>query len=116
MFPIAAAPRGVTAVLGDQIPLASVDLTVGPRAHQGRHSHRARRHQRSAAPRLAPEIPTIAEGGVPGFDGSPGFIGLFAPAGTPPAVIRQLSQEIAAIVARPDVQAKIAAALGRAGL
>ena len=45
---------------------------------------------------------------MPGFDGAPGFIGMVAPLGTPPAVIRQLSSEIAAIVARPDVQAKIA--------
>ena len=58
--------------------------------------------------KLAPEIPTLAEGGVPGFNGAPGFIGMVAPLGTPPAVIRQLSSEIAAIVARPDVQAKIA--------
>ena len=35
----------------------------------------------------APDIPTIAEGGVAGYDGSQGFIGLFAPAGTPPAVV-----------------------------
>jgi len=56
----------------------------------------------------APEIPTLAEGGVPGFSGAPGFIGMVAPLGTPPAVIRHLSSEIAAIVARPDVQAKIA--------
>ncbi|MEA2915025.1 MAG: hypothetical protein QOJ15_7106 [Bradyrhizobium sp.] len=96
----------VTAVLGDQIPMASVDLTsayehtkAGTLTALGVTSaHRAK---------IAPEIPTVAEGGVPGFDGSAGYIGLFAPAGTPPDKIKQLSRDVAAIIARPDVQDRI---------
>jgi tripartite-type tricarboxylate transporter receptor subunit TctC len=41
----------------------------------------------------APEIPTIAESGVPGFARASGFIGLFAPAGTPTPIVKKLLQE-----------------------
>jgi tripartite-type tricarboxylate transporter receptor subunit TctC len=60
--------------------------------------------KRSAA---APEIPTIAEEGVPGFGRSGGFIGLFAPAGTPPAVVKKISAEVAEILKTPAVQANV---------
>jgi tripartite-type tricarboxylate transporter receptor subunit TctC len=53
----------------------------------------------------APEIPTIAESGVPGFGRASGFIGLFAPAGTPAPIIKKLSREVAAILATPNAQA-----------
>ena len=94
------------AVIGDQIPLASVDLTSGhPHIKAGTlHALGVTSIKRAKS---APDIPTIAEGGVPGFDGSSGYIGIFAPPGTPAPRIRQLSKEIAAIVAKPEVQAKI---------
>ena len=53
---------------------------------------------------VTPEIPTIAEGGVPGFGRASGFIGLFAPAGTPAPVVKKLSREVAAILATPGAQ------------
>jgi tripartite-type tricarboxylate transporter receptor subunit TctC len=56
--------------------------------------------QRSAA---LPDVPTLAEAGVPGYD-VPVIIGLAAPAGTPKPVIDRLSTEINAILKRPDVQ------------
>jgi tripartite-type tricarboxylate transporter receptor subunit TctC len=94
------------AVIGDQVPLASVDLTSGhPHIKAGTLTALGVTSAQRA--KTAPEIPTIAEGGVPGFDGSAGFIGIFAPLGTPEGKIKQLSGEIAAIVAKPQVQAKI---------
>ena len=50
----------------------------------------------------APEIPTIAESGVPGYEVSAWF-GLFAPAGTPRPVVEVLQQSVAAILKQPDV-------------
>jgi tripartite-type tricarboxylate transporter receptor subunit TctC len=50
----------------------------------------------------APDVPTIAEMGVAGYDFAP-EIGLLAPAGTPPAVIARLSAEVAKAVRAPDV-------------
>jgi len=97
----------VTDVLGGQIPMASVDLTsahehikAGTLTALGVTSaHRAK---------MAPDIPTIAEAGVPGFNGSASIIGLLAPAATPPAKIREVSQALSVIMAKPDVQAKVA--------
>jgi tripartite-type tricarboxylate transporter receptor subunit TctC len=50
----------------------------------------------------APEVPTIAELGVPGFNFAP-EIGLLAPAGTPRAIVSRLSAEVARAVKTPDV-------------
>ena len=51
---------------------------------------------------LAPEIPTIAESGAPGYDFAP-EIGLLAPASTPPAIVARLSAEVAKAVKSPDI-------------
>lgn len=56
---------------------------------------------------LAPEIPTIAEAGVPGYEAI-GWTGLLAPAGTPPAVISRLNAEINRAIKQPDVAARLA--------
>ena len=50
-----------------------------------------------------PEVPTVAESGVAGFDASSWF-GLVAPAGTPATVLAKLVGEIDAILKLPDVQ------------
>jgi len=57
----------------------------------------------------APEIPTIAEQGLPGFDAVSWFA-LFAPAGTPRAFIDRLQGEVKKILASPDVAVKLAEA------
>ena len=57
---------------------------------------------------IAPEIPTIAESGLPGYEMSSWF-GLLAPAGTPPAVVNRLQQEIAKIFKQPEVREKLSA-------
>jgi tripartite-type tricarboxylate transporter receptor subunit TctC len=50
-----------------------------------------------------PEIPTIAESGVPGYDHGP-WNGFLAPARTPTAIIARLNQETAQILHQPDVK------------
>lgn len=49
-----------------------------------------------------PEVPTVAELGVPGYDFQP-EIGVLAPAGTPPEIVARLSAEIAKAVKHPEV-------------
>jgi tripartite-type tricarboxylate transporter receptor subunit TctC len=62
----------------------------------------------STSKRLAslPEVPTIAESGVPGYEVTTWY-GLFAPAGTPPAVVRKIFAETARIVRLPDVKERL---------
>ena len=51
----------------------------------------------------APEIPTVAESGVPGYDAETWF-GIAAPAGTPEAVVNRLAQELSRIVNGKEVR------------
>lgn len=51
----------------------------------------------------APEIPTMAEAGVPGYESSAWF-GLLAPAGTPQPVVDLLQRQIASILATPELK------------
>ena len=53
-----------------------------------------------------PDLPTIAEAGVPGYEAGAWF-GLLAPAGTPKAVVAQLSAESARILKLPDMSKRI---------
>jgi tripartite-type tricarboxylate transporter receptor subunit TctC len=50
-----------------------------------------------------PEVPTLAESGVPGFDAS-SWNGISVPVGTPPAIVSRLSKEIDAAISSPEVQ------------
>lgn len=55
---------------------------------------------------IAPEVPTLAESGYPGFDTSNWF-GLLAPAAVPKAIIDKLNVEIVRILKLPDVAERI---------
>jgi len=52
---------------------------------------------------VLPEVPTVAESGLPAYQSS-GWFGLLAPAGTPTALIARLNQAVVAAVASPDVK------------
>jgi tripartite-type tricarboxylate transporter receptor subunit TctC len=53
-----------------------------------------------------PNLPTLAESGLPGYEvGS--WYGLLAPAGTPPAVVEKISKLVAQLVRRPDIKQKL---------
>jgi tripartite-type tricarboxylate transporter receptor subunit TctC len=57
---------------------------------------------------LMPDLPTIAEAaGLPGFDVS-AWMGVFAPAGTPPAVVAQLNGALQKLLAAPDIRERFA--------
>ena len=57
---------------------------------------------------LAPDIPTVAESGVPGFEGIT-WLGLAAPAKTPEPVVARLAAELKAVLADKETIAKLAA-------
>jgi tripartite-type tricarboxylate transporter receptor subunit TctC len=56
---------------------------------------------------LMPEVPTAAEAGVPGVV-AVGWNGIFAPAGTPPAIVQRVHADANAVLAEPAVQARLA--------
>lgn len=60
--------------------------------------------QRSA---ILPNIPTVAESGVPGFEAVSWF-GLYAPAGTPAAIVNKINADVNKVLLMPDVKEKFA--------
>ena len=58
---------------------------------------------------LAPNMPTLAESGVPGYDAA-GWFAILAPAGTPAAVVARLNAEITHVLGQPDLREQFATA------
>ncbi len=52
---------------------------------------------------VLPNVPTMAEAGVPGYEAVI-WLGVMAPKGTPPEIVRRLNAEITTIVGRPEVR------------
>jgi tripartite-type tricarboxylate transporter receptor subunit TctC len=52
---------------------------------------------------VLPNVPTMAEAGVPGYE-TVIWLGVMAPKGTPPEIVRRLNTEITTIIGRPDVR------------
>ncbi len=79
-------------VLGNQVPLAVVDL---PSALQHIRAGKLIAYAVTSPQRLPqlPDVPTASEAGLTGYD-STGWFGVVAPAGTPPAIVARLNAEI----------------------
>jgi tripartite-type tricarboxylate transporter receptor subunit TctC len=55
---------------------------------------------------LLPNVPTIAESGLPGYEVN-AWVGILAPAGTPADIVQLLNREVQAILKQPDVQKRL---------
>jgi len=98
----------VSDLLGGQIPLGILDLaTTKPLIASGKL--KAIGIASATRSPTAPEIPTLAETGVPGYDVKSWF-GILAPAGTPPDVVRRLNEAIVAELGVPAIRDKMLAA------
>jgi tripartite-type tricarboxylate transporter receptor subunit TctC len=93
-------------VMGNQVPLM-FDTTVvaAPFIESGRVRALAVTSSKRA-PSL-PNVPTMAEAGVAGYE-VVAWQGIFAPAGTPPTIVQRLYTEISGILKQPDVQERLA--------
>lgn len=93
----------MTALLGGELPIAFDNFSSAwPFAREGKLRILGVTSLKRSE--TAPDIPTVAET-VPGFE-SLSWHGLFAPAGTPPAVLERLHKEAVAALAQPSVQAR----------
>lgn len=98
----------VNDIIGGQIPLGVLDLaTTKPMIAAGRL--KAIGVTSAARSLTAPEIPTLAETGVPGYDVKSWF-GILARAGTPPDVVRRLNEAIVAELGVTSIRDKMLAA------
>ena len=96
-----AAPAATAILSGEIIFMFENIVTVLPLARAGKL--RALGVTTATRSSAAPEIPTIAEAGVPGYDANAWF-GFFAPAGTPDTVINRLNAEMVKIVKLPETR------------
>jgi tripartite-type tricarboxylate transporter receptor subunit TctC len=96
-----AAPATTAILSGETIFMFENIVTVLPLARAGKlRALGVTTAKRSAA---APEIPSIAETGIPGYDANAWF-GIFAPTGTPQAIVDRLNAEIVKIVKLPETR------------
>ncbi len=105
-IPYKGAGQSIPDVIGGQVPLGIYGLlTIRQHAKAGRMRVLAvTTLKRSSA---APELPTLAESGFPGFDTSLWF-GLLAPAATPKDIIGKIHSDTVRALKLPDVQERIA--------
>lgn len=90
--------QGVTDVVAGQVDMTFDLATVEPHIRAGKLRPIAVANgKRSSA---YPDVPTIAEAGVPGYEVS-AWYGLFAPAGTSPAIISRLQAEVVSALKDP---------------
>jgi tripartite-type tricarboxylate transporter receptor subunit TctC len=103
--PFNGAAPAINATLAGDTPILMMGLPpVAPYLSSGKL--RALAVTSAARSAAYPEIPTLAEAGVPNQT-SELVIGMVAPAGTPPQIVDTLQKQIAAIIVLPDVKATI---------
>jgi tripartite-type tricarboxylate transporter receptor subunit TctC len=95
---IAAMLGGHVNIMFDNLPSSFAQIKSG-----GLRALAVTSATRSAA---LPDVPTLAESGLTGYEATSWF-GLLAPAGTPPAIIKQLDEQVIAILADPAVKAQL---------
>ena len=99
--PYAGSAQGITDVLAGRVTVMfSPASTVWPHVQAGKLKALATTQPQRAA--MAPDLPTMAEAGLQGYDAGI-WVGLLAPAGTPPAVIDKLQRAANEALQSPEV-------------
>ena len=94
--------------LGGQLPLAVVDVASAlAQVKAGRLKALAVTSAKRIA--AAPQVPTVAEAGLPGYDAT-GWFGVVMPAGTPTEIVGRMNAELVAALNRADIRDRVLAA------
>ena len=80
--------------------------SVGAAAHQGGQAARARRSRACSARPRCPNVPTVAEQNLPGFE-AVSWYSIMVPAGTPNDIIERINGEIARMLVQPEMREKL---------
>lgn len=99
-----APPGALSVATGDTQMLFSVPSVVMPHLRSGKV--RALAVTSAARFPLLPDLPTVAESGLPKFEALT-WNGIMAPAGTPPEIVHRLNREVDAILKLPDVRTRL---------
>jgi len=104
--PYKGSPQALTDLLGGQTQIMFASLVSAlPHIRQARLRALGVTSLKRAA--ALPDLPAISEAGLRGYDVSV-WMGIVAPAGTPPAIIAQLNRQIAALLQSPDIRERLA--------
>ena len=105
--PYKGSDRATQDLIGGQVMVGFVGTPIAlPHLKTGRL--RALGVSTAARSPQLPDVPTLAEAGVPGYEATI-WIGLFAPSGTPSEILGRLQGEIGRVLATPEARAQIAA-------
>ena len=105
-LPFPGSPAAVTALLRGDVQLAVLPAaSVVPLGREGKLKMLAVTSPERSA--LLPDLPTLREAGIAGVEAD-AWVGLIAPAGTPAAVLAKIHGEVVAVLAEPEVVAKLA--------
>jgi tripartite-type tricarboxylate transporter receptor subunit TctC len=104
--PYKSTPPAINDVLGGRVSMMFIDLAPGLE-HVRAGNFRALAVTTKERSALLPDLPSLAEAGIPGYDVT-SYAALFAPAGTPKEIVDRLNAEVQKIIANPDAKARIA--------
>ena len=104
-IPYKGSPPALTDVMGGQVSMTFDNITTAWTLAKGGKLRALAVTTAKRSP-VAPDVPTLAESGLPGYEiGS--WQGVFGPAGMPPEIVKRLNMEIVKIINMPDVQKKL---------
>ncbi|MEA2929701.1 MAG: putative tricarboxylic transport rane protein [Hyphomicrobiales bacterium] len=104
--PYKSTPPAINDVLGGRVSMMVIDMAPGLE-HVRAGNFRALAVTTKERSALLPDLPSLAEAGIPGYDVT-SYAALFAPAGTPKDVVDRLNAEVQKIIANPEAKARIA--------
>jgi len=90
-----------TGVLSGQVQMM-IDAVPAMAANIAEHQVRALATTGKVRSNVLPDVPTVIEGGIPGYEATI-WLGLMAPAGTPKPIVEKLNAAVNAVVKRPDI-------------
>jgi len=105
--PYKGASPAITDLLGGHIPMAALSIASGMPHIQGGKVKGLAVTSAARSPAL-PDVPTVAESGFPGFEAN-GWLAIFVPNGTPPAVVAKLNAEIGKVMQSAEMKKQLLA-------
>ena len=104
--PYKSTPPAINDVLGGRVSMIVIDMAPGLE-HVRAGNFRALAVTTKERSKLLPDLPSLAEAGIPGYDVT-SYAALFAPAGTPKEIVDKLNAEVRKIIDNPEAKARIA--------
>jgi tripartite-type tricarboxylate transporter receptor subunit TctC len=104
LIPYRGTGPAMAAIMGGQVQLG-FPTASGAAPHVKANRLRALALTSAQPSAIYPNIPTVADSGLPGYE-SVTILGLFAPGKTPPAIINRLNQEVVRFLKTPEAQAQ----------